>query len=116
MHDNYKAHHAQFVKDVLEANGIVEVEQPALSPDLQPIENFFSVFKSKLYARNRSFNTPRQLMAEMQKIISSMKASGELATLYKPLSLSMRDRMRAVIASTVQRSAVSRGHRAFHMN
>ena len=40
MHDNYKVHHAQLVKDVLEANGIVEVEQPALSPTCSRSKTF----------------------------------------------------------------------------
>ena len=99
MQDNLRLHNSPLVQDVLTAQHIKNVQQPPLSPDLQPIENIFSIIKRKLYQGNRSYNTPTQLYMAFCSTVADMKHNGEFAILYQKLSLSMPSRLQQVIES-----------------
>ena len=99
LHDNDRAHTAQRTKDVLQANHVRDLHQPASSPDLQPIENFHNIFKMKLYEGNKSYDTVRDVRGALGKIFTAMKESGELKEIYQKLSGTMPNRLAQVIAS-----------------
>lgn len=64
MHDNASSHASAYTKQFLEENGITGnklMEWPPQSPDLNPIENYWSVFKSLLYKNGRQFNNKDDL-------------------------------------------------------
>ena len=103
MHDNLPAHKTDDVTNVLVAGHLRDLKQPALSPDLQPIENFFSIMKRKLYPRNKSYNSKEQLLKSINSTITKLQDSGEYNLLYNNLSLSMPNRLKKVIKSRGQK-------------
>ena len=55
MHDNATPHTAAATKAYLEEQGINVIMWPALSPDLNPIENIWGIMCQKLYANGKSY-------------------------------------------------------------
>lgn len=49
MQDNAPSHSAKETKDFLKHNGIITLNWPSRSPDLNPIENIWSLFKDHLW-------------------------------------------------------------------
>jgi transposase len=97
QHDNHRIHNSRVVKDVMEINGIENLLQPPLSPDLQPIENLFHIIKQKLYKNNKTYDTTEILLKNIEKVITNMIISGEYKRLYKKLTDSMPHRLQKVI-------------------
>ena len=60
--DNAPAHSAQHTNDFFLTEGIDVLPWPAISPDLNCIENCWGELSRKLYARNRQFDSTEHLM------------------------------------------------------
>ena len=64
MHDNAPAHASRFTRDWLHQHGIKEdqiMAWPAYSPDLNPIENLWSILKQKIYANGKQYSSKDSL-------------------------------------------------------
>lgn len=66
--DNVRFHHSQIVKEICKSKRVSIKYLPAYSPQLNPIEEFFSTVKSRYHAQNGPKNT-------FAKIKSSIKVS-----------------------------------------
>ena len=53
MHDNAPPHVVQKTKGYLERKGINTMEWPPMSPDLNPIENIWSMMKDEVYKKKK---------------------------------------------------------------
>ena len=87
MQDNAPAHRAHMTKDYLKKLGFCGpriMDWPSNSPDLNPIENLWSIIKRGVYRNGRQYErkedlwqeivrvTGKILPAEIQKLTSSM--------------------------------------------
>jgi hypothetical protein len=64
MQDNAPSHASYLTKAFLAQHGFVGrkyMNWPAQSPDINPIENYWSVFKSKLYENGRQFSNKNEM-------------------------------------------------------
>lgn len=71
MHDNAPSHAATATRSYLETLKFSDdklMVWPSLSPDLNPIENLWSILKQKLYAGGRQFTNKEDLWREIEKI------------------------------------------------
>ncbi len=59
MHDNARIHTAKLTRKWLEDNHIEVMEWPPYSPDLNPIENLWSLLKNAIYKRRPDLLTMR---------------------------------------------------------
>jgi transposase len=97
MHDNAPSHSAcltlDFLKKLLIKNATI-MEWPPCSPDLNPIENLWSIIKRKIYANAKQFRSKDKLWNEIQvagKDISADEVS--------KVTSSMDRRLIAVVAN-----------------
>ena len=65
--DNASVHISKKTKKWFEEQKIEVLEWPALSPDLNPIENIYGILARRDYANERQFNTRNELIAIIQK-------------------------------------------------
>ena len=90
--DSAPCHRAKVVDQWFQEKAIARLEWPGNSPDLNPIENFWSILKRKL--AGYKISNKRELIAavnvEFQKIVQN-------ETLVQNLVLSMKNRIRDVI-------------------
>ncbi|RYY67865.1 hypothetical protein EON63_25385 [archaeon] len=59
--DDAPVHSSHATQDWLDKRGITILDWPAISPDLDPIENVFGILARRLYAGNRQFSTVAEL-------------------------------------------------------
>ena len=79
--DNARIHHARQARQYLEENHIRHVYLPPFSPDLNPIENVFSVLKKRY--RGRGVPTTRaQMVAQIGTAIGGLNQGMELMPYY----------------------------------
>lgn len=97
MHDNAPSHAARlttnYVKSIFAKNGKI-MQWPACSPDLNPIENFWSILKRKLYSGGKQFTSKNQLWDAILTAANDI-SSDEIKT----LTSSMDRRLISVIAN-----------------
>ena len=96
MHDNDPSHAARYTCDALSKFGFRDghvLLWPACSPDLNPIENFWSQLKSKVYEGGRQFSK----MDLWEKIQTS--AAGIKKDSIKQLTNSMDSRVLKVVTA-----------------
>jgi hypothetical protein len=95
MHDNAPSHSAKATGTFLATMGFkgdTLMAWPACSPDLNPIENLWSIIKRKVYADVRQFSSKEDLWVAIQEAATSV----EPATI-KTLTESVNDRQFQVI-------------------
>ncbi|GFW82875.1 transposable element Tcb2 transposase [Trichonephila clavipes] len=59
MDDNCRPHRANLVEDFLFEEGIVRMEWPACSPDMNPIEHVWDALGRRVAGRHPPSNSPR---------------------------------------------------------
>ena len=95
MHDNAHAHASQFTGEYLVSKGIKEtkiMEWPSQSPDLNPIENLWSIVKSELYPDTKQYSSKKELWESLQRVCAAIKPET-----IKNLTNSMDDRLFKVV-------------------
>ena len=95
MHDNAPSHAARYTCDAMSKFGFSDgrvMLWPACSPDLNPIENFWSQLKSKVYEGGRQFSSKKDLWEQIQT-----SAAGINKDSIKQLSNSMDSRLLRVV-------------------
>ena len=89
LHDNVGYHHGQVVSDLLTKHKVELVGIPPYSPDLNPIENLWSILKHNVEARNpTSFELLAEYVMDEWSLIST--------ALCRDLAASMIHRVQAV--------------------
>jgi len=89
--DGAPCHRSKIVKDFIRQQGWTTLDWPPQSPDLNPIENLWSLLKRRVW--NHNFNSTTELKAR----IISVWNNGLEKELLEKLVLSMTDRLHAVI-------------------
>ena len=95
MQDNAPSHAFTHTKEFLRANGFSGtrlMDWPSASPDLNPIENYWATFKSRLYAQGRQFKNSDDLWTAITATFASMPRN-----LIKTLTSSMDNRIIQVL-------------------
>ena len=95
MQDNAPSHASMMTKDFLSSIGFSGsrlMAWPASSPDLNPIENYWAVFKSKLYTQNKQYSNKNDLWEGIVRTFSQMNKG-----LVKKLTRSMDGRLVEVL-------------------
>lgn len=92
MQDNAPPHRAVKTKEGLEEQSFSTIDWPALSPDLNPIENVWGLLVQKVYVGGKQYFSVPALKAAIQKAWDELTQE-ELA----PFLNSMRKRLCQVI-------------------
>ena len=71
--DNVRIHHSQVVKGICQEKGVLLKYLPAYSPQLNPIEEFFSTVKSRYHANHDPKNTFEEIKSGIQEAILSIE-------------------------------------------
>lgn len=59
--DNASIHSAKFTKQFFASKNVPLLEWPAVSPDLNPVENLWSILSQQVYKNGRQFDTLKDL-------------------------------------------------------
>lgn len=94
MQDNAPIHRSASTKSWMEANGVKLLTWPALSPDLNPIENLWGWLVRKVYAHGRQFKSVSELKLAITETWSQIPIE-----LMQSLVFSLKTRMINVIAA-----------------
>ena len=101
MHDNTIPHTAAATKAYLEERGINVITWPALSPDLNLIENIWGIMCQKLYANGKSYCNTNELWEVIVQTWHSLSIQ-----VFWNLYNSMQRRMAQVLESNGRESAI----------
>ena len=71
--DNVSFHHSEPVSYLLETVGINVIYLPAYSPDLNPIEEVFSMIKQRLDKLRPRAKSKKELIENIEKTIGSIE-------------------------------------------
>lgn len=80
--DNVRCHHAKTVTEVLRDNRIKYKFLPAYSPQLSPIEEVFSVIKSRLSNKRPKAENKNQLKKDIENIIEEINDDLDFSGFY----------------------------------
>jgi transposase len=70
--DNASSHRARYTKAWFRSKNIDVLERPALSPDLNPIENVWSYLTDKVYKNGKQFHSLEDLKSAISKAWDEM--------------------------------------------
>ena len=65
--DNPPIHFARVRKQFFASKNIPLLEWPAVSPDLNPVENLWSIVSQRVYGNGRQFGTLKELKCAIQE-------------------------------------------------
>lgn len=65
--DNAPIHSAKHTKDFLNSRGIPTLQWPAVSPDLNPMENLWSILSQNVYKNGRQFHSLKDLRSAIKE-------------------------------------------------
>lgn len=65
--DNAAIHTAKYTKEFFESRKIPLLQWPAISPDLNPMENLWSILSQQVYRNGRQFNNLKDLKKAIQE-------------------------------------------------
>eukprot|EP00834_Sanchytrium_tribonematis_P006709 NODE_520_length_6539_cov_0.561801.p3 type:complete len:102 gc:universal NODE_520_length_6539_cov_0.561801:611-306(-) len=94
MDDNAKQHCTDECLESMASLGIKTLVWPPYSPDLNIIENMWSVLKSMVYAKGKKYDNEEQICEEINRCMEILKNDLEL---FKKLYESMPGRAKACI-------------------
>ena len=92
LQDNAPCHKTKLIDQFFEENGIKTLDWPAQSPDLNPIENLWSLIKRK---RQKKYGMPRDKVDLINQLMNIWDELDE--DLFKNLAESVERRLDAVI-------------------
>lgn len=100
MQDNAPCHASQATQNWLDSIGVVKLEWPPQSPDMNPIENIWQQVKSKLHKQHPDLrrltggkeNIEKKLAERVEQVWAEIDSSS-----FETLVQSMPARMQAVI-------------------
>ena len=75
MHDNAPSHAAKATKSVLKSLGFVNESLmiwPPNSPDLNPIENMWSIVKRHVYGNGKQYSSKNELWMSLKQAAASI--------------------------------------------
>lgn len=90
--DNAPIHKAKVVMDYFKAEGIEIMDWPALSPDLNPIENVWGLLVKSVYANGRQFSNVEELESSIRQSWANINKTA-IQAMYN----SMKDRIYSLI-------------------
>ncbi|KFM58275.1 Transposable element Tc3 transposase, partial [Stegodyphus mimosarum] len=90
--DDCSVHVSNSTKEWFRRNQVTVMDWPALSPDLNPMENFWGILARDAYAKGRQFSTIHDLKLQIERSWFSPKPE-----LLQTLVISMKDRVFNVI-------------------
>ena len=94
QHDNASIHRARATKDFLEDLSIPTIDWPALSPDLNPIENLWWIMARRVYKNACQYSSVGELKTAILAVWDEISVD-----LLARLTSSMFDRCIAVVRS-----------------
>ena len=76
MHDNAPAHASQYTAGYLASKGVKDeriMQWPAQSPDLNPIENLWSIIKRQVYPGGKQYSSVNELWQAIQDVCTALE-------------------------------------------
>lgn len=94
LHDRHPAHYSKLTAHWLQVLGIKAITLPAKSPDLNPIENIWSVVSRKVYSGMKTYDSKDALLEAVKAAWDSIRSNH---TMRQHLVDSMTRRLQEVV-------------------
>ena len=75
MQDNAPSHASNYSREFIFNNGIIKMEWPAASPDMNPIENLWSIVKIQLYCNGKQYSSNDELWNGIQTVMGNIASA-----------------------------------------